>query len=105
MIRFYYHAGSDRTEALLTQRIQENIQAGKEVLLIVPEQQTVSVERRMLELLPPFAQLQFEVVNFSRLANRVFRALGGHSWNTATPTVRALSMWRALRDLAPLLQQ
>ncbi len=105
MIRFYYHAGSDQTASLLTQRIQQNIEAGKEVLLIVPEQQTVSTERRMLELLPPSAQLQFEVVNFSRLANRVFRTLGGHSWNTATPTVRALSMWRALRDLAPLLLQ
>ncbi len=105
MIRFYYHAGSEQTSALLTQSIQRNIADGKEVLLIVPEQQTVSVERRMLELLPPAAQLQFEVVNFSRLANRVFRVLGGHSWNTATPTVRALSMWRALRDLAPLLLQ
>ncbi len=105
MIRFYYHAGSEQTASLLTQHIQQNIEAAKEVLLIVPEQQTVSVERRMLELLPPSAQLQFEVVNFSRLANRVFRTLGGHSWNTATPTVRALSMWRALRDLAPLLVQ
>ncbi len=105
MIRFYYHAGSEQTNDLLAQSIKQNIEAGKEVLLIVPEQQTVSVERRMLELLPPAAQLQFEVVNFSRLANRVFRVLGGHSWNTATPTVRALSMWRALRDLAPLLLQ
>ena len=105
MIRFYYHADSEQTNALLTQRIEENVKADKEVLLIVPEQQTVSVERRMLEILPPSAQLQFEVVNFSRLANRVFRTLGGHSWNTATPTVRALSMWRALRDLAPLLLQ
>lgn len=105
MIRFYYHAGSTQTNELLTKSIKQNIADGKEVLLIVPEQQTVSVERRMLELLPPAAQLQFEVVNFSRLANRIFRLLGGHSWNTATPTVRALSMWRALRDLAPILLQ
>lgn len=105
MIRIYYSSGSEQTENRLTQSIKENIAAGKEVLVLVPEQETVSVERRMLELLPPSAQLQFEVVNFSRLANRTFRTLGGHSWNVATPTVRALSMWRALRNLAPLLSQ
>lgn len=105
MIRFYYGAGSEQASELLTKSIQKDIQAGKDVLFLVPEQQTVSVERRMLELLPPSAQLHFEVVNFSRLANRTFRTLGGHSWNVATPTVQALSMWRALRDLAPVLLQ
>ena len=105
MIRFYYQAGSEQTNALLTERIRENLANGNEVLLLVPEQQTVSTERHMLEILPPEAQLQFEVVNFSRLANRVFRILGGHSWNVATPSVRALSMWRALHDLAPQLLQ
>ncbi len=105
MIHFYYNAGSEATTARLTQSIQEKINEGQEVLLLVPEQQTVSVERRMLEILPPSAQLHFEVVNFSRLANRVFRVLGGHSWNVATPAVRALTMWRALRDLAPVLSR
>ncbi|MBO7341894.1 MAG: hypothetical protein J6U87_04345, partial [Clostridia bacterium] len=105
MIRFYYGAGSKQASELLTQSIQKDIQAGKDVLFLVPEQQTVSVERQMLELLPPSAQLHFEVVNFSRLANRTFRTLGGHSWNVATPSVRSLSMWRALRDLAPMLLQ
>ena len=105
MIRFYYRAGSAQTTALMTQSIKQDLQAGKDVLFLVPEQQTVSEERRMLEILPPSAQLHFEVVNFSRLANRTFRTLGGHRWNIATPTVRALSMWRALRDLAPVLSQ
>ena len=105
MIYFYYNAGSEQTTVKLTQSIREKIDEGKEVLLLVPEQQTVSTERRMLEILPPKAQLQFEVVNFSRLANRTFRQLGGHSWNVATPAVRALTMWRALRDLAPMLSQ
>ena len=105
MIRFYYRAGSAQTTALLTASIREHIEAGKDVLFLVPEQQTVSAERRMLEILPAAAQLQFEVVNFSRLANRTFRVLGGHRWNVATPTVRALTMWRALRDLAPMLSE
>ncbi len=105
MIRFYYNGGSTAVKEALTAQIKEDLDAGKQVLLLVPEQETVSAERRMLEALPPSAQLRFEVVNFSRLANRVFRILGGHSWNTATPAVRALLMWRTLRHLSPLLLQ
>jgi len=104
MIRFYYQAGSTATNEALTKAIRADLDNGREVLLLVPEQQTVSVERKMLEILPASAQLSFEVVNFSRLANRTFRMLGGHRWNTATPAVRALLMWHTLRELAPTLQ-
>ena len=105
MIRFYYRAGSAETNDALTAAIRHDLSKGREVLLLVPEQQTVSTERKMLELLPASAQLSFEVVNFSRLANHTFRALGGHRWNTATPAVRALLMWHTLRELAPTLQR
>ncbi len=105
MIRFYYRAGSPATQNALLNAIRADLHAGGEVLLLVPEQQTVAVERRMLAALPPTAQLHFEVINFSRLANRVFRVLGGHCWNVATPAVKALTMWRTLQDLAPVLVQ
>ncbi len=103
MIRFYYGAGSIQTNNALLNAIRASLASGGEVLLLVPEQQTVSVERRMLQEFPPAAQLHFEVVNFSRLANRTFRVLGGHRFHTATGAVRALLMWRALSDLSPLL--
>ena len=59
----------------------------------------------MLELLPSSAQLSFEVLNFSRLANRTFRTLGGLSYHTATPAVSALIMWQTLGELMPLFKQ
>ncbi len=105
MIRFYYRADLQSTQEKLVDAIREELAAGKDVLLLVPEQHTVSTERRMLAALPMSAQLHFEVVNFSRLANRVFRTLGGHSFALATPAVKALTMWRTLRDLAPMLVQ
>jgi ATP-dependent helicase/DNAse subunit B len=105
MIRFYYQGQSEGTKALMLEHIKADLSAGGEVLLLVPEQETVSTERRMLEALPPAAQLCFEVVNFSRLANRVFRVLGGHRFRTASPAVRALLMWQSLRRLAPLLDR
>ncbi len=98
MIRFYFRAGSDETGRALTEDIRQKLEAGAEVLLLVPEQETVAVERRMLRELPANFQLSFEVVNFSRLANRIFRSLGGHRFQTVTPPVRSLVMWNALRQ-------
>ncbi len=103
MIHFYYGADRPQTAERLTEAIRSDLGAGKQVFLLVPEQHTVATERRMLAALPMAAQLRFEVVNFSRLANRVFRILGGHSFRPATPAVQALVMWQSLRELAPLL--
>ena len=105
MIRFFYRAGSDEVRTLLTNSILADLEAGGKALLLVPEQETVAVERRMLEALPPAAQLTFEVVNFSRLANRTFRTLGGLSHRAATPAVAALVMWQTVGRLLPELKQ
>ncbi|MBE6702923.1 MAG: hypothetical protein E7585_05890 [Ruminococcaceae bacterium] len=105
MIRFLYRAGSDESRAWLIDSIQKDLQAGGKALLLVPEQETVAVERRMLALLPPSAQLCFEVLNFSRLANRAFRTLGGLSYRNATPAVAALLMWQTIGELLPFLRQ
>lgn len=105
MINFYYRAGSAATDEALQNGIRACLDKGDKVLLLVPEQETVSTERHMLTLLPPAAQLSFEVVNFSRLAERTFRQLGGLSYHTATPGIKALLMWKTLRTLKPELQQ
>ena len=105
MIRFIYGAGSDATRQLLTESILQDLADGFQAILLVPEQETVITERRMLESLPATAQLSFEVLNFSRLANRTFRAIGGLSYHLASPAVSALLMWKSLREVAPLLQQ
>ena len=68
-------SGSGKT-TLIEEKIKKDIESGRQVILLVPEQETVSAERRMLSLLPPSAQLSFEVLNFTRLANRVFRQCG-----------------------------
>lgn len=105
MIRFLYRANSDKTRTLLIDSIRADLEAGGKAILLVPEQETVSAERRMLNALHPSAQLSFEVLNFSRLANRVFRTVGGLSYRAASPAISALLMWRALVELSPLLTQ
>ncbi len=95
-------SGSGKT-ALIEEKIKKNIEKGEKVILLVPEQETVTSERRMLELLPPSAQLNFEVLNFSRLANRVFRQYGGLSYRNVSRGVKALTMWSTVTSLRPLL--
>ena len=71
--------------------------------LIVPEQMTVMAEGVMSRLLPPEAALVFEVTNFTRLANTVFRTIGGLSGEYSDKAKKSLIMWRALTELSPLL--
>ena len=105
MIHFVCGLPGTGKTTLITEKIQEDIRTGRPALLIVPEQQTVEVERAMLKLLPPSAQLSFEVVNFSRLANKLFRVYGGLSYHYITPGIKHLFMWQTLRELSGMLHE
>ena len=83
MIRFLFGDHTDEKNAALLRYIEENVNAGEKAILLVPEQETVTVERRVVEALPATAQLLVEVSNFTRLANRIFRTVGG--FPTVTP--------------------
>ena len=100
----YGRSGSGKTYTI-AQRLRHSAENGIHSFLLVPEQQSHAVERRMLSLLPPQAQLTVEALSFSRLANRVFRQYGGLSYHYATSGVQALLMWRRLCELSPLLEE
>lgn len=70
----------------------------KRVFLIVPEQQSVLCEKEMIEYLPEYAPLTFELTNFTRLADTVSRSLGGIAGEFASPAKEALIMWRTLSE-------
>ena len=102
MIKFVYGApGSGKTHYVFECLKEDHENA----LLIVPEQQTVICERKALEFLPESSQLTFEVLNFSRLCNKVFRLFGGLSYHYIGSGMKSLFMWRTLRELAPLLEE
>lgn len=105
MIRLIYGPyGSGKTTAIL-ENIAKDTAAGIHTFFIVPEQESVQSERATLEKLSPSAQLHLEVLNFSRLYNRVCREYGGLSYRYVTSPVRHLLMWQNLKELAPLLEQ
>lgn len=87
----------------LRTRIEARIQNEKASILLVPEQQTVTAESEYADHLPASAPRFFEVSNFTRLPNRIFRELGGLCEDHSDKTVKALYMWRALTELSPTL--
>ncbi len=87
----------------LIKKILTGIESGKKVFLFVPEQQTLTTEKEMADILPASSVVNFEVTNFTRFTNTAFRALGGISGEYITPAVRSLVMWSTLTELSPLL--
>ena len=77
--------------------------SGEKVLLIVPEQQTVTTEAQIADMLRGAASLNLEVTNFTRLANSTARTLGGLSAERCDSTRASLIMWQTLTELAPAL--
>lgn len=94
--------GTGKTRAVY-RNIRESVINNTVSYLVVPEQYTVECERTLAEILPPSAPLTFEVTNFSRLANTVFRALGGLSYRYASNGTQLLFLWKTLTEAAPLL--
>ena len=104
MIHFLFGpTGAGKTTALL-EAIRKDTEAGIHTFLIIPEQETVQSERMTLELLPPSAGIHLEVLNFSRLYNRVCREYGGLCYRYVTKPIRHLLMWQNLKELSPLLE-
>ena len=97
-------SGSGKTSHLIA-RIREDIQSQKRCFLLLPEQQAYISERDFPALLPTQAGLYFEVVNFSSLAEDVFREYGGVTQASVNNGLRTLLMWDTLRTLSPLLRQ
>lgn len=100
----YGHSGSGKTNVLY-KYLESDLKSGQKAFFIVPEQETVAVEKTIASLFPTSAQLNVEVLNFSRLCNRIFRTYGGISYNFASKTIKSIIMWNTLRELSPLLEE
>ena len=69
-------AGSGKTTYLLS-RLKEAFEKGTKCLYIVPEQQSLSTEKKLSEYLGDRYNMLIEVLNFERLPNRIAREYGG----------------------------
>ena len=60
-------------------------------------------EKDIMSELPPSASTIFEVTNFTRLADTVYRSIGGLAGEFSTKAKEALIMWKTLTELSPYL--
>lgn len=97
-------SGSGKT-AMLTECIRRDVEAEKQALLLVPEQQAYISEKQLASTLPPCAGRYFEILSFSRLADKVFRKYGGPPPAASGNATRSVLMWDTLRELSPNLRR
>ena len=97
MIRFITgRSGSGKSETVTREVCDLINNTGREVVVIVPEQETVVWERKFAGLLKPSSNLRLEVTNFTNLARSVFREYGGLADSVIDDGSRILIMWSAI---------
>ena len=93
-------SGSGKTYTV-TERLAALAAAGESgLLLLVPEQHSFVSERTLLRRLGPAGAAQVAVLSFTRLAQTVFREVGGLAGEPLDEGARALLMSRALAEVA-----
>lgn len=88
--------GSGKSTLVCDAVVKEIREGKRQIVLIVPEQQTVVWETKMANLLPPSSNFRLEITNFTRLANSVFREVGGLADTIVDEGTRSLLIWRAM---------
>ncbi|MBE6589155.1 MAG: hypothetical protein E7643_03160 [Ruminococcaceae bacterium] len=96
-------SGTGKT-AKLIDCIRRDIEHHTRCYLLIPEQQAYTSELELPASLPKNAGLYFEVVNFSGLADDVFREYGGVTGRSVDSALSSLLMWDTLRTVSPLLR-
>ena len=76
---------------------------GKKCFLFVPESSVLKTEQEMFSLLPPSANLSFEVLSFKRLTNRLQRQYGGLKNSFVSEEGKIILTSLALKESLPLL--
>ena len=96
--------GTRRAREEIYRRIRRDTDGARRAYLIVPDQKALLAESELAAVLPPPAALYSDAVGFSRLANLVCRRYGGLTYNYANDGAKALSMYRAAKQVRPMLK-
>ncbi len=103
MLRFIIgRSGSGKTHTVY-QELKERAVGAAPLFLMVPEQASFESERRLLEDLGPVLSQRVRVLSFTRLAETVFRELGGIAGKRMDTTLSLLMMSEALHGVADSL--
>lgn len=84
-----------KTKVLL-ERMRSSLESGREIVIIVPKNQSLYWERTATKNLDKKYANDIEIVSFQRLADSVFRKYGGIAKNYIGDSEKALLMWNAI---------
>lgn len=94
-------SGSGKTHRIYDELTTSVVKGGAAAhILLVPEQYSFESERALLERLGPQKAGSVRVLSFTRLAETVFRELGGLAGKRMDDCVRSLLLSRALEQVA-----
>ncbi len=85
--------------------IRDDLNNGRRVMLIVPDQEAVSAEAMCADVTDGIPSTELYVCSFSRLCNDVFRKYGGIVYNYADKTTGRLLVFLALRSVSGYLKE
>ena len=71
----YGRAGTGKTTYCFN-KIKENINKSNKIYIITPEQFSFTAEQKLLETLNTDSVINAEVINFNRMADRIFTEVG-----------------------------
>lgn len=97
-------SGSGKTTELYRLMREDAENSDAPLFLLVPEQASFDNERRLLCEFGPLLSQRVQVLSFTRMANAVFRQIGGLAGKRMDPTVSLLIMSQALHGIADSLR-
>ncbi len=104
MLKFLYgFPGADVRRRYFSE-ILPLVEEKKRTFLIVPDQQVLDYEDESISALPGSAPLTFTVASFSLLGEIAERKFGGLSYKLLSKPIKALYMWKAIREIKPYLK-
>ncbi len=105
MVKIVYGPSGSGKSTYVYNQIENDLKNNKKPILIVPDQHILSAESAISDISKKYCSLDVEVLSFRRLANHVFRELGGLSFSDIDNGGRLLIMWRAVNEISPFLTE
>ena len=99
----YYGPPGSGKSVTITQNICNDLRVGYEVILLVPEQESVHAEQRLSAATMDVPTVGLEILSFRRLTQLVLRSYGGVDRRVLHTGGRRVVMSRALQAVAPAL--
>ena len=98
MLQFITGGAGTGKSTYVINRLVSDLKTDKRVILLVPEQQAVIAERSVETIAADVPTINLEILNFTRLCNRVFREYGGLSYSYIGKGARNLILWKVLNQ-------